>query len=97
MYSYHVLLDVEAHLFGQNPSRKQDVAEAVFGFGLADNEVIFSGVVFPLLVRLSENRTSFTYLGNYVAVNLDPVSWERLSEGVRFSVFLGRVSGLSST
>lgn len=73
------------------------MAEAVFGFGLTDNEVTFSGIVFPLFVRNpNETRTSFAYLGNYAAVKLDPVPWERLSKEVRFSVFLGRVSRPSS-
>jgi hypothetical protein len=86
-YTYHVLLDVPAHLFDQRPSREQDVGEAVFGFGLEDNEVISEGIAFPLFVRgLTEKETSFVYLGNYTATKLNSGSaaWGRLPEVVRF-------------
>lgn len=81
------MLDVPAHLFDKRPSRKQDVGEAVFGFGLEDNEVISEGIAFPLFVRgLAEKETSFVYLGNYTATKLKSSSaaWGRLSEVVRF-------------
>lgn len=90
---YHVFLNVGAHLFGVSPSRKQDVSEAVFGFGLTDNDILSKGVVFPLFVRgVDGHRSHFTYLGNYAAVELHPVAWERLSEEVRFFVSMGGVS-----
>lgn len=78
--TYHTVLDINLHLFGQSPSCKQDVGKAIFGFGQADNEVISRGVVFPLFVR-DPKRTArkFVYLGNYTATKLDPVAWEKLS------------------
>ena len=76
-----------------SPSRKQDVSEAVFGFGLTDNVILSRNVVFPLFVRgVDGHRSHFTYLGNYAAVELHPVAWERLSEEVRFFVSTGGVS-----
>ena len=84
---YHTLLDAAAHLFGQTPSRGQNVAEAVFGFG-PDGDVTSGEIVFPLFIRnQSEHRSRFTYLGNYVAIRLSPVAWERLSEEVRLFDF----------
>ena len=82
---YHILLDIEWHLFGQKPTCKQDVGVAIFGFGQADNEVISKGLTFPLFVRDQTKITrKFTYLGNYIATKLDPVAWEKLSEEVCF-------------
>jgi len=75
------------HLFGQTPTRGHDVGEGVFGFGL-ENSVISRAIVFPLFVRgLSKGQKRFVYLGNYVAMRLDPVAWERLSEEVRLFDF----------
>lgn len=82
---YHTLLDTVAHLFEQAVSSKQDIAQAVFGFG-PDDELVSGDYVFPLFVRntVGENPTGFTYLGNYSASRLDPVPWEELSNTVRF-------------
>jgi len=81
LYTHHALLDVELHLFSQTPSRRQNVAEGVFGFG-PDDGVISGAIEFPLFVRglSGAYQLRFTYLGNYVAIRLDPVAWERLSE-----------------
>lgn len=82
--TYHVWLDIKWHLFGQKPSHKRDVGEAIFGFGQADNKVISKGIVFPLFVRdPRKTARKFTYLGDYIATRLEPVTWEKLSEEVR--------------
>jgi hypothetical protein len=89
---YHTLLDVGVHLFGRTPAARQNVAEAAFGFGL-DDDVVSREIVFPLFIRdqnaaRSISRSRFTYLGNYIAIRLDPTfAWERLSEEVRLFVF----------
>lgn len=81
---YHTLLDTVAHLFERAASQREDIAQAMFGFG-SDDDVISGTFVFPLFVRNTrENPTQFTYLGNYVAIRLDPVPWEELSNTVRF-------------
>ena len=97
-YTHHVLLDVCRHLFGQKPSREQDVDEAVFGFGVVDNKIICGGIIFPLFISDHEKgRCSFTYLGNYTATKLEPVTWDELSNEVRFASFHERSLKLTST
>lgn len=85
-YTYHALLNVEEHFFGQSPTREQDVAKAVFGFGKTDNNIISEAIEFPLFVCYEPGKRSkhFRYLGNYVALKLDPVAREWMSEGVCF-------------
>lgn len=73
---------MDLHFFGKNPSHGQGVAEAVFGFGKMDNAAISGAIGFPLFVRAS-GTYRFTYMGNYTAVKLYPVAWNRMSNEVR--------------
>lgn len=81
-YEYVVVLGIDAHLLGRRPSHGQNISEAVFGFGLAENEVISGGIEFPLFVRNSEETRAYQYVykGNYTATKLRPIEWRRLSE-----------------
>jgi len=94
---YHTLLDTAAHLFEQAVSREQDIAQAVFGFG-PDDEVISGTFVFPLFVRnTNESPSQLTYLGNYIAIRLDPVPWEELSNTAKeYAVKIVRFKGWST-
>ena len=71
--------------------------EAVFGFGVVDNKIICGGIIFPLFISDHEKgRCSFTYLGNYTATKLEPVTWDELSNEVRFASFHERSLKLTS-
>ncbi|KAF9787135.1 hypothetical protein BJ322DRAFT_702026 [Thelephora terrestris] len=96
-YTHYALLDVKAHLFDLEPSHGEPIAKAIFGFHLADEEVISGGIEFPLFVRsTSENRSQFKYVGNYVAKKLCLIAWERLSrEGREDAIKTVRFRGLS--
>jgi len=84
-YSTHALLDV-GHLFGKRPSRREGIAKALLGFGDTDEEVISRGIPFPLFVRrLRGHGSPFYYLGNYVAIKVGQVAWEKLSPEERES------------
>lgn len=91
-YTHHVLLDV-VHLLDHVPFLGKDLQEVMFGLSDTDEIVTHERVTFPLFVRReSGNGKPFSYLGNYVAIRLDPLDWESLSLNVRFASYLRRSS-----
>lgn len=93
-YEYLAILGIDAHLLGRRPSHGQNINEAAFGFGPAENAVISGGIEFPLFVRnAADIRASYQYVykGNYTATRLHPIAWGRLSEKVRPFPFLAQV------
>ena len=74
------------HLFNRIPSTGKDITKAVLGFGKINADIVSGSVVFPLFVRSPSGKdgASFTYFGNYTAVELGPLPWGELSEAVSF-------------
>jgi hypothetical protein len=94
-YEYHVILNSD-HLFGREYLHKQDIPKAMFGFGQIDKGILSRRVIFPLFVRTpSEIRVPFCYMGDYAAVGIGSIAWERLSPEVLFPPLFEGISHLN--
>lgn len=67
-YEYVVVPCIDMHLLGRKPSHEQNISEAVFGFGPAENAVISGTIEFPPFVRSTTSIRAtyrYVYVGNY--------------------------------